>query len=130
MNKIALIIVMASLNVWAFNTEYEKIAFGQATVIKAKKDNLNPEVLSLLVDVRSRNPEYPTVLNYTQPAHLCTYRQTLLAFAGYDIKTKEHIRTYEVQINVSANRRGGACSFVIRPQKNSSVKDSARVTVL
>lgn len=128
--KKMIFMLLVSASAFAFNTQYEKIAFGSITVVNSKKNNVRQEVVSLKLDMKSKTPEYPVVANYTPWAKACEHKQTLLSYAGYDIKTKTYVRTYEIQIVVNSNRHGKTCTFLIKPEKKSLIQESARVSIL
>ena len=123
--------LFAGLNAFGYNTQYDRVEFGKVNVISRLSKSSQNQIISLVVDTASRQePTQPVVVNSTPTPNLCVYKQTLLSFAGFDSRTKEYLGSYEIQIEVKAFRHGKACSFLIKPAKDSTVQQSARVLIL
>lgn len=128
--KTLVLALLVSVTASAWNRVYEKAAYGEITVVKTKKNNSGPEVVSIKIDTRTKNGAEPVVANYTPWQNVCEHKKTLLTFAGFDAKTREYVRTYEVQVALSSNRYGKTCSILIKPAKDSLIQESARVSIL
>lgn len=127
--KSLVLALLVSVSAQAFNTEYEKAVFQKSTVVKNKKNNSAPVVVSFLVETKSKDGARPAVVNIT-PKSLCSYKQSLINYSAYNRATKMFEITYEVQITVHANRNNRSCSLLIKPNLYSQVKESARITIL
>ena len=124
-------LLFAGLTAHGYNTQYDRVELGQVNVISRLSKNSQNQIVSLVIDINSRQePRQPVVVNSTPTPNLCVYKQTLLSFAGFDSRTKEYLRSYEIQIEVKAFRHGKACTFLIKPAKDSTVQQSARVLIL
>ncbi|MFN8792355.1 MAG: hypothetical protein ACK5Y2_12955 [Bdellovibrionales bacterium] len=131
MKLFVMLSLFTGLTAHSYNTQYDRSEFGKVNVISRLSKNSQNQVVSLVVDsVSKEEPSQPVVVNSTPTPNLCVYKQTLLSFAGFDMRTKEYLRSYEIQIEVKAFRHGKACTFLIKPAKDSTVQQSARVLIL
>lgn len=125
-----MIVLLISAIAFAYNPNPQKITLGKSTVVGVNRNSLQPHIVSLELDVRSKVSQLPRVVSVTGQSGLCKHKQTLISYAGYDRAAKKYIRTYEIQIEVNPNRRGAACTFVITSEKGMRAQDGARVTVM
>jgi hypothetical protein len=97
MKKMIMMLSLISLNAFAYNTEYSKLAPGKKIFV----DVQNKDVISLTLDTKSANTRaQPKVEVVAQWGNFeCEYKQTLLSFAGFDMATGNFKRTWEIQMN-------------------------------
>lgn len=93
---LAMVFALTSMTAFAYNTEYAKLIPGKKIFI----DSANKNVISLVLDTKSKNPnavpEFSLVNQWS--GFECEYKQTLLLFSGFNATTKEHKRTWEIQV--------------------------------
>lgn len=97
MNKFLLLFtVLLTLDVQAFNTKYNKLIPGKEILVDVAKQ----EVISLTLDTKNADSSVMpqlTVLNQWGN-FLCSHRQTLLIYSGFDVQTGLHTNTWEIQL--------------------------------
>lgn len=119
MKKLLVLLSLISFNAFAYNTEYSKLIPGKKIFV----DVQNKDVISLTLDTKSQDPfAQPVVKLVSQWGNFeCAYKQTLLSYSGYDMETRVHKKTWEIQIDWTP---GADLSGCIVNVKFPGVKDS------
>lgn len=99
--------MLLSFNVFAYNTEYNKLVPGDLVLV----DVANKEVISLTLDTSNSDskatPKVELVNEWS--GFECDYKQTLLLFAGYNRAENKHVRTWEIQLTWKAGAPMSGC---------------------
>jgi hypothetical protein len=96
---LATLTLALSFSARAYNSVYHPVQLGQHTLVKSDSaDWMSKGFISLTLKVQSRSGEAPRVQLYQDRLNHCQYRQTLLLFSGYDLKTGLFSQEFEVQI--------------------------------
>lgn len=125
---LSFIAVLVAGQCFGYNTVYNKVEFGKHTVVDTTTKGLDKdEVVSLVVDMKSRSGNEPMVQIERTIQKSCSHKQTLLLFSGYDMVAKLYKRTYEVQIKRDFSR---ACFVTLYASTRGQEKmTAARVTI-
>ena len=128
MKVVGLFVALIAAQAFAYNTVYNKVEFGKHTVVNTKTKELqNAEVVSLVVDMKSRSGNEPMVQVERTMKKSCEHKQTLLLFSGYDMSAKLYKRTYEVQVQRDPSQ---TCFVTLYASTGSQDQMSAaRVTI-
>lgn len=124
MKKTALLMVILSSVAFGYSTDAQKIEMARTQVVNAP----NIKQVSLSLSVKTRNSEFPVIVNQSQNK-ACSHKQTLLTYSGYEVATRLHVRTYEIQISNNTSAKT-ACQFSVVTEKNMTLEQAARVVVL
>jgi hypothetical protein len=124
MNKFTLLVVAVSSVAFGYSTDSQKVEMNRSQVVNAT----NSKQVSLSLSVKTRTSEFPVIVNQSKNKN-CSHKQTLLMYSGYDMANRLHIRTYEIQISNNAEAKT-VCQIAILTEKNMTLQESARVTVL
>ncbi len=97
MKKILCLLALISVNASAYNTEYSKLIPGKKIFVSVQ----NEDVISLTLDTKNTDGSLqPKVELLNQWGNFeCEYKQTLISHSGFDMNTRSHKRTWEIQIN-------------------------------
>lgn len=122
-NSVFLMILLSSV-AFGYNPNAQKIEMGVGRVVGAR----NLKLVSLSLSVKTRSSEFPTVVNRRKDGG-CSHKQTLLTYSGYEMATRLHVRTYEIQISNNTDLEK-ECQFNIFTEKNMTLAQSAGVIIL
>lgn len=88
--------MLLSFNLFAYNTEYNKLVPGEMVLV----DVANKDVISLTLDTSNSDsnstPKVELVKEWS--GFECDYKQTLLLFSGYNRAESKHVKTWEIQL--------------------------------
>lgn len=122
MKKLLCLLTLVSLNAFAYNTEYSKLIPGKKIFVSVEKE----DVISLTLDTKSTDSAaQPKIELVNQWGNFeCEYKQTLLLSAGFEMETRSHKRTWEIQINSApgADLSGCIVNISFPGMKNSQAE--------